>query len=87
MKIGEIFITKGMILMDKSTEELGQKIYSDLKKDYVSVEKIVMKDENIFCVYAEDDTLWKIFEDMINEFRSIEFDSGTGESPFLRIII
>jgi hypothetical protein len=73
--------------MDKSTEELSQKIYNDLKEDYVGVEKIVMDNENIFRVYADDDTLWKIFEDMINEFNSIEFDAGTGESHFLKVII
>jgi hypothetical protein len=73
--------------MDKSFEELRQKIYNDLKGDYVGIEKIVMEDENIFRIYAEDDTLWKIFEDMINEFKSIEFDSGNGESHFLKIII
>ncbi len=73
--------------MDKSLEELSQKIYNDLKEDYSGVEKIVMEDENIFRIYAEDDTLWKIFEDMINEFKSIEFDAGTEESHFLKIII
>ncbi len=73
--------------MDKSTEELSQKIYNDLKEDYVGVEKIVMDDENGFHVYADDDTLWEIFEDMINEFNSIEFDAGNGESHFLKIII
>jgi hypothetical protein len=76
-----------MIPMDKSIEELRLKIYNDLKEDYVGVEKIVMEDENIFRIYADADTLWKIFEDMINDFRSIEFDSGMGESPFLKIII
>ena len=73
--------------MDKSIEELRQKIYNDLKEDYVGIEKIVMEDENIFRIYADDDTLWKIFEDMINEFKSIEFDAGNGESHFLKIII
>jgi hypothetical protein len=73
--------------MDKSMEELGQKIYNDLKGDYLDVEKIVMEDENSFLIYADDDTLWKIFEDMINEFKSIEFDAGTGESHFLKVII
>jgi hypothetical protein len=73
--------------MDKSREELSQKIYNDLKSDYFGVEKIIMDDENIFRIYADDDTLWKIFEDMINEFKSIEFDAGTGESHFLKVII
>ncbi len=73
--------------MEKSMEELNLKIYNDLKEDYEGVEKIVMEDENIFLIYADDDTLWKIFEDMINEFKSIEFDAGTGESHFLKVII
>ena len=73
--------------MDKSREELSQKIYNDLKSDYFGVEKIIMDNENIFRIYADDDTLWKIFEDMINEFKSIEFDAGTGESHFLKVII
>ena len=46
-----------------------------------------MENENIFRVYANDDTLWKIFEDMLNEFKSIEFDAGTSEKHFLRVII
>jgi hypothetical protein len=71
--------------MEKSMEEMSLKIYNDLKEDYLGVEKIVMEDEYILRIYAEDDTLWKIFEDMINEFKSIEFDAGTGESHFLKI--
>jgi len=46
-----------------------------------------MESENVFRIYADDDTLWKIFEDMIDEFKSIEFDAGIGESHFLRVII
>ena len=73
--------------MDKSKEELGIEIYNDLKSDYSGVERIYMEDRTIFRIYADDDTLWKIFEDMINEFNSIEFDAGTDESHFLRVII
>ncbi len=73
--------------MDESSEELGIQIYNDIKADYIGVEKIYMENKNVFRIYADDDTLWKIFEDMINEFRSIEFDAGTGESHFLRVII
>ena len=68
-------------------KELEATIYKDLKKDYDGVEKIVMENEAEFFVYADDDTLWKIFEDMNNEFKSIEFDAGTGETHFLRVII
>ena len=73
--------------MDKSKEELGIEIYNDLKGDYINIERIDMEDEKIFRIYADDDTLWKIFEDMIDDFNSIEFDAGTGESHFLRVII
>ncbi len=73
--------------MDRSKEELGIEIYNDLKGDYINIERIDMEDEKIFRIYADDDTLWKIFEDMIDDFNSIEFDAGTGESHFLRVII
>ncbi len=68
-------------------KKLEVKIFNDLKGDYVGVEKIVMESESEFLVYADDDTLWNIFGDMINEFKSIEFDAETGETHFLRIII
>jgi hypothetical protein len=68
-------------------KELEATIYKDLKKDYDGVEKIVMENEAVFLVYADDDTLWKIFEDMINEFNSIEFDAGVGETHFLKVVI
>jgi hypothetical protein len=68
-------------------KELEATIYKDLKKDYDGVEKIVMENEAEFFVYADDDTLWKIFEDMNNEFKSIEFDAGVGETHFLKIVI
>jgi len=73
--------------MNKSKEKLGLEIYNDLKCDYINVERIDMESENVFRIYADDDTLWKIFEDMIDEFKSIEFDAGIGESHFLRVII
>jgi hypothetical protein len=74
-------------MMDMDKEELRIKIYNDLKGDYSGVERVDMENENIFRVYANDDTLWKIFEDMLNEFKSIEFDAGTAEKHFLRVII
>ena len=51
------------------------------------LKRLLWKMRIFFVIYAEDDTLWKIFEDMINDFKSIEFDAGTGESHFLKIII
>lgn len=74
-----------MMYMDK--EELRIKIYNDLKGDYSGVKRVVMENENVFRVYADDDTLWKIFDDMLSEFKSIEFDAEAGEKHFLRVII
>ncbi len=73
--------------MDNGMEELGREIYKDLKGDYDGIERVDMENEKVFRVYADDDTLWKIFEEMINEFQSIEFDAGVGESHFLKVVI
>ena len=68
-------------------KELEVQIFNDLKADYDGIERIQMESENEFLIYADDDTLWNIFEDMINEFNSIEFDAESGETHFLRILI
>lgn len=68
-------------------DEISKKIYMDLKGDYEGIERIEMENEGIFQIYADDDTLWQIFEEMINGFSSIEFDAGSGEAHFLRVII
>lgn len=68
-------------------KELEEQIFEDLKGDYEGVEKISMESDNEFLVYADDETLWNIFEDMINEFSSIELDAEKGETHFLRIQI
>jgi len=73
--------------MDKSINKLGDEIYNDLKNDYTGIERIVMEDETSFRIYANDETLWKIFEDMINQFKSIEFNAGIKETHFLKVII
>jgi len=73
--------------MDKSTNKLGDEIYNDLKKDYPGIERIKMENETCFKIYANDETLWKIFEDMINQFKSIEFNAGIKETHFLKVII
>jgi hypothetical protein len=68
-------------------KEMEIQIFEDLKGDYAGVEKITMQSEQEFLVFADDETLWKIFEDMINEFSSIELDAEKGETHFLRIQI
>ncbi len=74
-------------LMTKTIEEKGIDIYNDLKADYSGVKKVEMETENTFKIYADDDTLWNIFGDMMKEFTSIEFDAGAGEKHFLKVII
>ncbi|MDD3986100.1 MAG: hypothetical protein PHY59_09585 [Methanobacterium sp.] len=73
--------------MEKSTTKLGNEIYNDLKKDYPAIERINMENETSFRIYADDETLWKIFEEMINQFKSIEFNAGIKETHFLEVII
>lgn len=73
--------------MIMENKELEIQIFEDLKGDYDGVEKISMESEQEFLVFADDETLWNIFEDMINEFSSIEFDAEKGETHFLRIQI
>lgn len=65
--------------------ETSLKIYQDLKEDYNGVEKVLMENENVFCIYADDDTLWKIFEDIENGVTSIEFNAGKDEAHYLRV--
>ncbi|MDO5837078.1 MAG: hypothetical protein Q4P17_11275 [Methanobacterium sp.] len=63
-------------------------IYNDIKEDYPDIKRVVMEDENetVFCIYAADDVLWKIFEDWMELVSSIEFNAGTNEEHYLRII-
>jgi hypothetical protein len=73
--------------MEENRKDLADEIYQDLKNDYEGVEKVLMEDETIFCIYADDDTLWKIFEDLMDKFKSIEFDAGAKEAHYLRVVI
>jgi hypothetical protein len=67
--------------------ETSLKIYQDLKEDYNGVEKVLMENESVFCIYADDDTLWKIFEDIENGVTSIEFNAGKNEAHYLRVTL
>ncbi|KAF5076481.1 hypothetical protein [Methanobacterium aggregans] len=64
----------------------ADEIYQDLKNDYEGVEKVTLKDKNVFCIYADDDTLWQIFEDIMDGVTSIEFNAGANEAHYLEII-
>jgi hypothetical protein len=74
--------------MESEKTELAIEIFNDIQRDYGDVEKFVMEDEDVpvFCIYADDDLLWKIFEDWMDEVSSIEFNAGTNEDHYLRVI-
>ena len=77
--------------MEKTEENKpvsADEIFNDTKGDYPDVERVVMEDEEktLFCIYASDDVLWKIFEDWMELVSSIEFNAGTNEEHYLKVI-
>jgi len=77
--------------MEKTEENKpvsADEIFNDIKCDYPDVERVVMEDEEktVFCIYASDDVLWKIFEDWMELVASIEFNAGTNEEHYLKVI-
>nr|WP_319373146.1 hypothetical protein [uncultured Methanobacterium sp.] len=77
--------------MEKTEENKpvsAEEIFNDIKGDYPDVERVVMEDEDttVFCIYASDDVLWKIFEDWMELVSSIEFNAGTNEEHYLKVI-
>ncbi len=77
--------------MEKTEENKpvsAEEIFNDIKGDYPDVERVVMEDEEttVFCIYASDDVLWKIFEDWMELVSSIEFNAGTNEEHYLKVM-
>ncbi len=77
--------------MEKKEEKKpvsADEIFNDIKGDYPDVERVVMEDEekSVFCIYASDDVLWKIFEDWMELVTSIEFNAGANEEHYLKVI-
>jgi len=77
--------------MEKTEENKpvsAEEIFNDIKGDYPDVERVVMEDEEktVFCIYASDDVLWKIFEDWMELVSSIEFNAGTNDEHYLKAI-
>ena len=77
--------------MEKTEENKpvsADEIFNDIKGDYPDVERVVMEDEDktVFCIYASDDVLWKIFEDWMELVPSIEYNAGTNEEHYLKVI-
>lgn len=70
--------------MSEKTNHLSR-VYNQIRKEYNGIQEIIMEDEAIL-VYADDEILWKIFEDKIDECSSVELDAGSQESHFIKII-
>jgi hypothetical protein len=60
-------------------------VYNKLKKEYKGIKEILIENE-VILIYADDEILWKIFEDKIDDYNSIEFDADTNESHFIKIL-
>ncbi len=70
--------------MKKNEKNLFSEVYHQLKNEYKDIKEIILEDE-VILIYADDEILWKIFEDKMDEYRSIEFEAEKNESHFIRI--
>lgn len=59
-------------------------ILEQLKKEYQGIQKIEKEDMSLI-IYADDDTLWKIFEDF-RDTLNMELEAGSKEEHFIRIM-
>lgn len=59
-------------------------VIEQFKKEYEGIQRIE-KEENALIIYADDDTLWKILEDLRDDF-NMKFEAGTREDNFIRIM-
>ncbi len=63
---------------------MANDLMEELKKEYEGIQKIE-KEEGALIIYADDDTLWKILEDLRDDF-NLEFEAGAREDNFVRIM-
>jgi len=74
-----------MIFFMENNEINLSDVYNKLKKEYKGIKEILIENE-VILIYADDEILWKIFEDKIDDYNSIEFDADTNESHFIKIL-
>ena len=74
-----------MIFFMENNEINLSDVYNKLKKEYKGIKEILIENE-VILIYADDEILWKIFGDNIDDYRSIEFDADTNESHFIKIL-
>ena len=63
---------------------MSEDVIKQFKKEYEGIQRIE-KEENALIIYADDDTLWKILEDLRDDF-NMEFEAGAHEDNFIRIM-
>ena len=59
----------------------------DLQEHYPGVVEVLYEEGTTYCVYADDDTLWKMYDELANFFRTVEFNAGDQERCYLRVVL
>jgi len=68
-----------------SKEELQDKIITDLKNDFPTIN--ITRNEDNITIKADDNTLWEIFEILYNGLDNVEFNMGQDEESYIIIKI
>ena len=68
-------------------EQTEVEILKDLREHYPGVLEVVYESESTYCVYADDDTLWRMYDELANFFQTVEFNAGDQERRYLRIVL
>jgi len=68
-----------------SKEELQDKIITDLKNDFPTIN--ITKNEDNITIKADDNTLWEIFEILYKGLDNVEFNMGQDEESYIIIKI
>lgn len=66
------------------SKTLQDEIINDLTNDFPSITNIV-KEEHSLIIYADEDTLWEIFEVLYNGMDDVEFNMGKDEESHIII--
>lgn len=67
-----------------TNEDLQEQIISDLKNDFPNIREI-RKEKHSIIIYADNDTLWKIFEILYKGLDDVEFNMGSDEEAHIII--
>jgi hypothetical protein len=59
----------------------------ELKKNYPGVREVVVEDEDTLRVYADDDTLWRMYDELANFFQTLEFNAGDQDRNYIRMVL